>query len=71
MSDADRRDLDPETRLHIRVLRDNLLDSEAEVDRERRDINAAVARLHEHVCRRDDLQTQLAKALRDAGVESL
>jgi hypothetical protein len=49
--------------LHIRVLRDNLLDAESEVDTDRRDIDAACARLREHVARRDDLQRQLAQAV--------
>lgn len=50
-------------RLHIRVLRDNLLDADSEADGARREIDAAVAHLQDAVLRRDDLQRQLKVAL--------
>jgi hypothetical protein len=53
-------------RLHILVLRDSLLDADAEVDADRRAIEADVERLREDCARRDDLQRQLARAIEDA-----
>ena len=66
MHEAMMQDEQTVRRLHIRVLRDNLIDADTEVDGARRDIDTAVAHLQDAVLRRDDIQCQLKAALDQA-----
>jgi hypothetical protein len=51
-------------RLHLRVLRDNLIDADAEVDQIRRDLETAQKNLEAAIARRDDWMSQLEQAER-------
>lgn len=50
-------------RLHIRVLRDNLIDADSDVDAAHREIDAGVGHLQDAVLRREDLRRQLKAAI--------
>ncbi|MCX6543779.1 MAG: hypothetical protein NTV05_05125 [Acidobacteria bacterium] len=64
-----------ETLSHLRVLGECVTDAAADLDQERRDVNAGVVRMHEKSARLVDFENQRERALRDAikevGIEAV